>query len=769
MMRPFKPVNFGRYLLTDRIAVGGMAEIFNAKIFGAMGFEKSIVIKRILPQFAEDAEFLRMFITEAKLVCHLEHPNIVQVHELGELDGQYYIAMEFVNGVDGRQLWRTLAKRRQRLPGVLALFVVSEFLKGLDYAHRTQGADGRLLGLVHRDVSPSNILISYRGDVKIGDFGIALVQHESKTQAGVLKGKYGYMSPEQVAGLNVDHRSDIFAAGIVLAELLLGRRLFLGRSDFETLDKVMNVRLDVLDQHAAALPPDAVRIVQTALQREVGDRYQSAREFCDDITDFLFSHAERVTNETLAAFLAQHVAPFLERHAQSPGSSDPDDSDAVNYRGSPPAGQAPVVPTGALPRADEGRPPAPPSRFASSGAIPTVEVPPAAPPPASRSMHDTLHELDPLAVATPEAASGWNAAAAASYPFGALPQLDMGLVSQPSEELELDTISDDGFSSASMARPAPDAGDVEGAGEELDLDGGDEEPLYAPPQLSAPEALLSAQLATAQEVEQRDRPDFTGKIPNRTVAKVLFRFAAVQESGLLILTGPETSDQNAALLRHLNELQALVARGAAARAGTERTCEIHLVGGHPHLVAADRSEQALVGYLIREGVVDLAAVEKAVRANPHRSLIAALQGAGLITPLQISRKLTTFVLENVLDTFAWEQGGFAFYRGRACTHEAFPTGMTAFELVHRGVRALPDAVLQRYFVRLGTRKLGLCPSPVVELADFNPDELERSVYQRLGAPQPLPALLTSCLGLGDPLAVTRALYLFIESELAELS
>jgi len=157
-----------------------------------------------------------MFITEAKLVCHLDHPNIVQVHELGEIDGQYYIAMEYVNGIDGRHLWRTLAKRKQRLPGLLALFIVSEFLKGLDYAHRAVGPDGQLLGVVHRDVSPSNILISYRGDVKIGDFGIALVQQESKTQAGVLKGKFGYMSPEQVAGMKVDHRSDIFAAGIVL-------------------------------------------------------------------------------------------------------------------------------------------------------------------------------------------------------------------------------------------------------------------------------------------------------------------------------------------------------------------------------------------------------------------------------------------------------------------------------------------------------------------------------------------------------------------------
>ncbi|MBW2735617.1 MAG: serine/threonine protein kinase [Deltaproteobacteria bacterium] len=310
-MKTFQPEDFGRYRLERRIAIGGMAEIFAAKVFGAMGFQKSVVLKRILPQFAEDSEFLRMFITEAKLVCHLEHPNIVQVYELGEVDGQYYMAMEHVHGIDARQLWRTLAKRKQRLPGALALFIVAEFVKGLDYAHRAVGADSELLGVVHRDVSPSNILLSFRGDVKIGDFGIALVQQESTTQAGVLKGKYGYMSPEQVAGLNVDHRSDIFAAGIVLAELILGRRLFLGRSDFETLDKVMNVRLDVLEKHESALPLELVAIIHRALQRNPVDRYQSAREMQDEIADFLHHTPDRITNETLAAFVAQHVAPFV--------------------------------------------------------------------------------------------------------------------------------------------------------------------------------------------------------------------------------------------------------------------------------------------------------------------------------------------------------------------------------------------------------------------------------------------------------------------------
>ena len=175
------------------------------------------------------------------------------------------------------------------------------------------GPDGRLLGVVHRDISPSNVMISFRGDVKVGDFGIALVEHESRTQAGVLKGKYGYMSPEQVAGVKVDHRSDIFSAGIVLTEMLLGRRLFLGRNDFETLDKVLNVRLDVLEKNSEALPPEVVAISERALHQEPHHRYQSAREFHDAIMELLYAQGKRITNETLAAFMAQHVVPHLKR------------------------------------------------------------------------------------------------------------------------------------------------------------------------------------------------------------------------------------------------------------------------------------------------------------------------------------------------------------------------------------------------------------------------------------------------------------------------
>lgn len=243
------PSKFGRYTLVERLATGGMAEVFKAKIVSAHGFEKLLVIKRILPHLAADKTFVAMFIDEAKLTAQLVHPKIVQVTDFGEVAGQYFIALEYVDGFDALALLRTSAQRQVRLPVPICLFIVQEVLDALDYAHNARDAEDKSMRLVHRDISPSNVFISRRGDVKLGDFGIAHAQErESKTQAGTLKGKYGYMSPEQVIGATLDGRSDLFAVGIVLAEMLMGRRLFTAPNDLDVLLMVRDGRLDRLDK-----------------------------------------------------------------------------------------------------------------------------------------------------------------------------------------------------------------------------------------------------------------------------------------------------------------------------------------------------------------------------------------------------------------------------------------------------------------------------------------------------------------------------------------
>ena len=222
------------------------------------GFEKILVIKRILPHLAADPNFVAMFIDEAKLTAQLTHPKIVQVLDFGEVRGQYFIALEYVDGFDVLGLLRVAAQKRVHVPRTLAVFIVSEVLDALDYAHNARDMEGKPMQIVHRDISPSNIFISKRGDVKLGDFGIAHAQRrESKTQAGTLKGKYGYMSPEQVVGRPIDARSDLFAVGVVLAELLTGRRLFTAPADLDVLLKVRDVKLDRLDKYGADLAQGA--------------------------------------------------------------------------------------------------------------------------------------------------------------------------------------------------------------------------------------------------------------------------------------------------------------------------------------------------------------------------------------------------------------------------------------------------------------------------------------------------------------------------------
>jgi serine/threonine-protein kinase len=331
----FVPSSFGRYQLLERLAIGGMAEIFRARQSGAHGFEKILVIKRILPHLAADPEFLAMFIDEAKLQCALQHPKIVQVFEFGEVDGQYYIALEYVDGMDALGLLRACAHRRQRLPVRLAVHIACEVLDALDYAHSQRGPDGQPLGIVHRDVSPSNVFISRRGDVKLGDFGIARAtekQRQSKTQAGTLKGKYGYMAPEQVVGGEIDGRADLFAVGIVLAEMLMGRRLFTAPNDLDVLLMVRDARLDRLNRYGGDIPPGLRKILDRILARDPDTRYPTAGALRDTLHEFLFESRQRVTAGDLGLFLESlrdRAAVSALSTPQAQGERDRDDAELL--------------------------------------------------------------------------------------------------------------------------------------------------------------------------------------------------------------------------------------------------------------------------------------------------------------------------------------------------------------------------------------------------------------------------------------------------------
>jgi len=320
------PKAVGRYQILDRLAVGGMAELFKATLTGDHGFEKLVAIKKILPHLATDQSFVEMFIDEARITAQLDHRHIVQVFELGTDADTPYIAMQYVDGLDVLALLRECARAQIRLPPDLAALIARDVLDALDYAHNALDNSGRPLGIIHRDISPGNVLLSWRGDVKLTDFGIArAAERRHKTEAGTLKGKYGYMSPEQVSGSEIDARSDLFSIGILLAEMVMARRLFTSTNDLDILLMVRDARLDRLHKYASEFPVELRVLTTRALQRRPEDRWQSAAQFRDALDEWL-RRTTRVSSRDLATLLGQVInAPTadLEEGVVASENDDP--------------------------------------------------------------------------------------------------------------------------------------------------------------------------------------------------------------------------------------------------------------------------------------------------------------------------------------------------------------------------------------------------------------------------------------------------------------
>jgi serine/threonine protein kinase len=284
-----QPRTFGPYTLLRRLAVGGMAEIYVASTRGLGGFEKLAALKLVHPHLAADPQFVRMLIEEAKILVLLAHANIAQVFDLGCIDDTYYIAMEFVDGLDVHGLQTVSQRLKQPLPIAVCAYVVAEMLNGLDYAHRRRDANGKPLNIVHRDISPQNVVVSQAGEVKLVDFGIAKTALQSeRTAAGVIKGKYFYMSPEQAWGDPADRRSDVFATGILLHEMLTGHMLYTGRSVPELIANVRKAEIPPPQRLRADVSDGLSSIVMRALEREPRARFQSAIDMGEALRDFLY-------------------------------------------------------------------------------------------------------------------------------------------------------------------------------------------------------------------------------------------------------------------------------------------------------------------------------------------------------------------------------------------------------------------------------------------------------------------------------------------------
>jgi serine/threonine protein kinase len=355
------PLMLGPYELQQRIATGGMAEVYLARREGPHGFQKVVAVKRILPQLAQDPDFVAMFVDEARVCARLAHPNIVQVFDFGEQDGELYMAMEYVDGTTAARLVRAAASKNEEVPLDAALYIALSVLRGLDYAHAARDDDGRPLDLVHRDVSPGNVLIDRSGAVKLTDFGIArAAEIERRTDAGQLKGKLGYMSPEQVVGKELDSRSDLFTVGIVLAELVMLRPLFSGPNEIDVLMRIRDADLGVLDRASQKVPDDVRAVLFRALARDRALRYPTAAAFADAIEEILRRRRLQVGPGKLGAWI-ERIGLVPSQTAEEEPSSVRQTANLTPPRASePPRKPTPsMLPPASVPTVGEARDVAP--------------------------------------------------------------------------------------------------------------------------------------------------------------------------------------------------------------------------------------------------------------------------------------------------------------------------------------------------------------------------------------------------------------------------
>ncbi len=701
------PLGFGRYQLVERLALGGMAELFVATSPGEHGFQKKVVIKRLLPHLVTDETYNAMFIDEAKLTARLVHPKIAQTFELGKVDDQLFIAMEYIDGIDVLALLREFAARRRRVDPELAAWIAHETLDALDYAHNLTGEDGKAMGIVHRDISPSNVLLSVRGDIKLVDFGIARAkdpERAHKSKSGTLKGKYGYMSPEQVIEQSLDARSDVFSVGVVLAELLTGRRLFAAANELDVLLMVRDAKLARYDKYGMDIEQSLSDIVRRSLKKSVDERWQSAAQFRDALSEWLFEHRHRIAPKNVADVVVQLRASVRERRNKATGAEhaiaieDPAVSRVPSENDGAPmvivdgGDSMPVISLSYEPSVNEEA--AKPARAvsvsdlaASSGAAVASKR---AETVAGRPLKGTPAVQVPPQAVTPSHAI--KARTATGTPRHAVERggvIDVPIADTISAAVEAITLPEPSGSVGIIIDEAPASAPVPpgmhgGPTEDSQMRAFDdltEEPVRTkdigikPP--SQEEAMRKRPPTPPSLSDIAEPPDDAGEFHTTSPLRVLFRLMTARATGLLV-----------------------VAVGGIKK-------EIYVRDGQPEYVSSNVASELFGNYLVSKGVLSDGELAMALAMMPHYGgkLGDTLVGLGLLKPLEVFRHLTRQVRSKIIDVCTWNKGGFGWYAGRENPREAFPLDFNAFEILGAGAMALSDDYIETWIAKNGSLRL----------------------------------------------------------------
>ncbi len=781
---------FGRFELLDRIGLGGMAEVWRARVAGVGGFEKILVVKKILPAFAQNKTFIDMLLAEARLCAVLQHTNIVQTYENGEIDGKYYIAMEYVAGPD---LFKILSRATQvqlSIPPELCLFVASEVAKGLHYAHNARDHYGRPLHIIHRDVSPSNVIVSEAGEVKVMDFGVARAtpggqQNDQNTRSGVLKGKLGYMSPEQVTGQPFDHRSDIFSLGIILYESLTLKRLFLAKTDLETLVNIRDARIEHKFKKHSYIDEGVRAILRKALARDVGERYPTAMAMHDDIVKYLFESQVQVSTSLLSNYIAQLFDPAQSlQQPLSPSEPPP---------GTRPQRMIPATPHEVIP-ASNSMTFSPEDvkkirdriaeKNTGEAAAPVPELLLPQPNRTMKTDPGAAHELpDPRAITAPVTA-GLQRRPLPGPPANASHTTDIeGQAplepSDPGHTQNIPTLAEGEIAVAGSGRgssgvgfgsirPEPLSYTVASLSKETPaptyrLRTGDGQE-FGPLAQGNLESMLRSRTASVDDfVSVNDGPF-------QTIRSVPSLRATVQAA----ISGPGAPTRQGVLtqwqfVRLVYEMYAERATGCIELRRGDAVKSVYFRRGRTQYIASNQHSELLGPFMVAHGFISQSDVDMAMaRARSTGGRLGDLLiGLNLIKPFQLYQVLERQLRAKFIDAFSWDSGTWAVFLGAEPPADIVPLDIDPISVLAEGVREhVSLAAIEPMFADKLDKPFVRARNPLISVSSLRLQPRESKAVALLQASSTPRLAYDECLGNRQQrLALLHVLFLMLQTDL----